>query len=715
MDKANRKWAEQKRILPAWLLLCIGGILLNIAGAQAVIVLKLPIYLDSIGTVLAAIIGGLIPGVIVGFCTNIINGFGDSVTIYYVSISVLLAIVAARFARKGYFSKFPHILLVILTLALIGGGIGSVLTWFLYGGQIGEGISSGLSYTLFGSGRFSLFFAQLVADFLIDLADKTITVLLVALILRVLPVRAREVFPALKIDPAGRDEAVGEHRATRGLNLEKKLLLIISILAIIVTTAVSTICVSLYRDAVIKTESKMAFGVARSASEVFDAERVDEYMERGEEAPGYRESELRLSVLQRSSEDIEYVYVYKILKDGCHVVFDPDTEDTPGGDPGEVLPFDRSFEPYIPALLAGEEIEPVVSNDTFGWFLTVYLPVRDADGICRCYVGVDISMKQLSANQRVFMAKVISLFVGFFVLVLAIGSWLASIGITKPVNALAKTTGHFVSNSESGRKESLAAIDSLDIRTGDEIENLYHSVQTMTGEVVRYLEDIQKKNEQINKIQNGLILVLADLVESRDKCTGNHVRNTAIYTRMILEKMKELGMYPDQLTEEFIEDVVNGAPLHDIGKIQIPDYLLNKPGRLTNEEFIQMQDHTVKGGEVIYRVNSMFDVQGGSYLQEAYNLTLHHHERWDGKGYPDGLKGEEIPLSARVMAVADVFDALVARRSYKDGFPFEKAISIIREESGTHFDKNVVDAFLLCQDEARKVAEEANMKSAQEY
>ena len=162
------------------------------------------------------------PGVIVGFCTNIINGFGDSVTIYYVSISVLLAIVAARFARKGYFSKFPHILLVILTLALIGGGIGSVLTWFLYGGQIGEGISSGLSYTLFGSGRFSLFFAQLVADFLIDLADKTITVLLVALIMRVLPVRAREVFPALKIDPAGRDEAVGEHRATRGLNLEKK-------------------------------------------------------------------------------------------------------------------------------------------------------------------------------------------------------------------------------------------------------------------------------------------------------------------------------------------------------------------------------------------------------------------------------------------------------------------------------------------------------------
>ena len=111
----------------------------------------------------------------------------------------------------------------------------------------------------------------------------------------------------------------------------------------------------------------------------------------------------------------------------------------------------------------------------------------------------------------------------------------------------------------------------------------------------------------------------------------------------------------------------------------------------------------------------MVSDDSADYLKEARNLTLYHHERWDGKGYPKGLKGEEIPLSARIMAVADVFDALVARRSYKDGFPFDTAIDIIRKDSGTHFDPEVVEAFLLCQDEAKKIAEQANRKSLEEY
>ena len=233
--------------------------------------------------------------------------------------------------------------------------------------------------------------------------------------------------------------------------------------------------------------------------------------------------------------------------------------------------------------------------------------------------------------------------------------------------------------------------------------------------MVQNIQDIHKKNKQITRLQSGLIMVLADMVESRDKCTGNHVRNTASYVSLILRRLQEKGLFPDILTDDYIEDVVSSAPLHDVGKITVPDALLNKPGKLTDEEFAIMKRHTVAGGEIIDSAIEQVADENSLYLNEAKKLTLYHHERWDGKGYPYGIKGEEIPLSARVMAVADVFDALVSRRSYKDGFPIDKAFGIIQEESGTHFDPVVVDAFMDCQNEARAIAEAANIKSAKEY
>ena len=141
-----------------------------------------------------------------------------------------------------------------------------------------------------------------------------------------------------------------------------------------------------------------------------------------------------------------------------------------------------------------------------------------------------------------------------------------------------------------------------------------------------------------------------------------------------------------------------------MGKIRVPDALLNKPGRLNDEEFAQMRKHAVDGGEIIRRAIHTVARNDTGYLREAENMACYHHEKWDGSGYPEGLRGEEIPLSARVMAVADVFDALVSVRSYKKGFPVDKALDIIREGSGTHFDPNIVRAFMDAEDEVRRVA-----------
>ena len=177
-----------------------------------------------------------------------------------------------------------------------------------------------------------------------------------------------------------------------------------------------------------------------------------------------------------------------------------------------------------------------------------------------------------------------------------------------------------------------------------------------------------------------------------------------------MEELKREGKYTDELTDEFISDVVYSAPLHDVGKINVPDAILNKPGKLSDEEFDKMKTHTTVGGDIIDRVIDTVPESGTGYLQEARRLALYHHEKWNGAGYPTGLSGEDIPLSARIMAVADVFDALVSTRSYKKGFPFEKAMDIIRESSGTHFDPDIVQAFLNAEDEVRKVAEEFDDK-----
>jgi response regulator RpfG family c-di-GMP phosphodiesterase len=249
--------------------------------------------------------------------------------------------------------------------------------------------------------------------------------------------------------------------------------------------------------------------------------------------------------------------------------------------------------------------------------------------------------------------------------------------------------------------DSIERIKELQIHTGDEIENLYKAFSKMTEDSVAYVNEINEKTDTIQHMQDGLILVLADMVESRDKNTGDHVRKTAIYTRIIMRELLREGIYTDTLTEDFISDVIKSAPLHDIGKISVSDAILNKPGKLSEEEFDLMKYHTTAGREIIERVIDMVPESG--YLDTAKDLAEFHHEKWNGKGYPNGISGEEIPLSARIMAVADVFDALVSKRSYKEGMPVEKAFSIIEEGKGSHFDPYVAQAFLNAEAEVREV------------
>jgi response regulator RpfG family c-di-GMP phosphodiesterase len=435
---------------------------------------------------------------------------------------------------------------------------------------------------------------------------------------------------------------------------------------------------------------------------------VDAYIEEGEKAPGYLETEQRLYNIMKSSTDIQYIYVYKIMEDGCHVVFDLDTEEIKGEKPGNIIPFDESFASKIPALLKGEEIEPIISDDTYGYLITAYEPVYDSNGQCKCYAASDIAMSLVQTKELSFMLKLISLFMGFFILIVAIGLWLSEYNIILPVNAMAISASKFAYDNEEDLEQNVERIKKLQIHTGDEIENMYQAFSKTTENSVEYMNALHTKTETISEMQNALIMVLADMVENRDENTGDHVRKTAAYTRIIMEKLLEKGIYTDQLTPQFMYDVEHSAPLHDIGKIQISDMILNKPGKLTDEEFEIMKTHTTAGSEILDQV--IETVPESSYLKEAKNLAEYHHEKWNGKGYPHGVSGEDIPLSARIMAVADVFDALVSERVYKKAFPFEKAMNIIKEDSGTHFDPNVAEAFIESADKVKAVMDFYNEK-----
>ena len=238
--------------------------------------------------------------------------------------------------------------------------------------------------------------------------------------------------------------------------------------------------------------------------------------------------------------------------------------------------------------------------------------------------------------------------------------------------------------------------------------------QVLVSRVKRILENRQYQNHleemvasqvaEMTRMQDEVITGIANLIESRDGSTGLHVKNTQNYVQILTKAVREKGMYPDILDHNYELNTVKASVLHDIGKIKTPDAILLKPGRLTDEEFEVMKQHTVAGCEIIDRI--IGKVEHEEYVDIARKIARYHHERWDGTGYPDGLSGEEIPLCARIMALADVFDALYQDRCYKKAIrPASKVFEIIKENSGSQFDPNLTEIFLELQREITDISE----------
>ncbi len=221
-----------------------------------------------------------------------------------------------------------------------------------------------------------------------------------------------------------------------------------------------------------------------------------------------------------------------------------------------------------------------------------------------------------------------------------------------------------------------------------------------------HLEELVfKRTRELELTRDATILTLSSLAETRDDDTGGHIRRTQEYVRILALNLSANSKWTDFLNGTTIDLMYKSAPLHDIGKVGIPDAILLKPGRLTDEEFNIMKKHTILGRDTILRAEEFMQNRNvNDFLRFARQIAYTHHEKWDGSGYPQGLKGKQIPLSGRIMAVADVYDALISKRVYKRPFTHAKARNSLLEGSGSHFDPDVIAAFMACEDAFRKTA-----------
>ena len=586
MDRMRKIDFENGSNLKSVILLIIAGLLLNVLPAKLALTLELPLYLDCLGTILTAMLGGNLPAVIVGFASNAINGISDPVTMFYGVISIFIAALATFFYHQRFFKNIPRLFVVIVSFALIGGGIGSIFTYFLFGFNFGEGVSAPFAIAFHEVFGWSTFSSQLCADIVLDFFDKGVVVVAAVFLFRFIPRVIKNHLNRVFL-------RVNSNEVVKKMvrySLLRKVVYMVIVAEVLLGGLASTIGFFLYRENSINSFINVANGVTRAASTAINPDKIDDYMNRGYEVEDYAFISKILYSIRESFPQTKYLYVYQIREDGCHVVFDLDTDGEPGGKPGDVVEFDPSFEPYLPTLLAGGEIEPIISDDKYGWLLTVYRPIRNSSNKTVAYVAADISMEKIVREEAVFFIKMLSLFFGLSIIIMSIVLELVKRGVVIPMNQMsvaamkiaANTTRASMLDTETvdleSIRDSVERLGKIGVNTNDEIEHLYESIYTMASDTYNFIQRVQEQNERIRRMQEIIIMEFAEVVEARDKSTGNHIKKTAEYVEAIARQLKAEGKFTDVLTDAYIEKLKRAAPLHDIGKIAVSDLILNKPG-----------------------------------------------------------------------------------------------------------------------------------------
>ena len=675
------------------------GITVNVLLSYFMYRMGMPFMLDTAGTICVAALLGPFYGVLTAIITCAVSTSFFPYAFYYSFIYAFIAIFTAKIIKKYPDNKIKFSIRLVLTSALLTGVLCPLVTWWLQVAGFSAIINDAVVAIGFEGGT-SYLIAYILINILVNLADKAIICGLVLLVFRLIPDSITDRIRSSRWlqNPLTKEEQISAQKGSSGVrySVRVRTMEMVVMTALVIVLSVCWVSIKQYYVNERSERINQAQGAVDLAAGLLDAETLKSISQDGEDAPEYVEAADTLKRIQEPYSNVAYLYVVTLTGSVGRCVLD-----TPGKDggqapyrTGETIELEKGLTDYLTAVNAGAVPEPLETNDSWGWLITVAQPVRDSYGDTAAYAIAEVSVSDLRSYIKEFIIKTLLFVAGIIILAVFYELWITEMYSTYPISNLVYCIDSFADagGDQAELDNNVRRIRRLDIRTGDEIERLYQAISKMTLNQAEQMRNIRRLSESTAVMQDGLIITMADLVESRDSDTGEHVQKTAAYVKIIVEALKKKGYYAEKITPKFISDVVRSAPLHDVGKINIPDGVLNQPRKLTDEEFEIMKTHTTAGKAIIEKAIST--IQGGNYLKEARNMAGYHHERWDGKGYPEGLHGEVIPLSARIMAVADVFDALTSPRVYKPAFPIEKALEIINEGAGTQFDPKCVEAFM---------------------
>jgi HD-GYP domain-containing protein (c-di-GMP phosphodiesterase class II) len=662
-------------------------------------VFHVPLYFDAVGTILIAFIWGTVPGIAVAVLTNMIYSIYSPDSMCFALIGVIIAVRASTYTY-GKRRDLGGMSLMILDMALATGILGAVLQWILLGKPQFDYVAD-TARVVAGDNQIYFFISALILSVGLNIVDKSISVILAMLVFKLVPehVLWKLRRTGWKQNPLSLDEIRSITSKNGGISIRVKMAFFLTLVAALLSVLLGAVSARINYEQEIEDGRAQVEDVTKFVASVLDCSNYGSFIEDGQLASGYDNEEYQLNNYMLTNfkatfRQIAYLYIYQMREDGVYIVFDTDPEFQKEGIIGRRLDYDADYVDLIPKLVNGEEIDVKEVESSYGYFITAYAPMKDREGNnTNFFVGADIAMEQYYIYIREYIIRMALSFSGFFALILAYGIWTSSTGLVFPIGSLGNRIEGIVKGIDDQEllDDSVKSLEKIDIHTNDEIESLYASLRELANTVAEQMRSIRILAKSNEKMQRGLIVIMADIVSNQNMNSKAHIQKTSEYCRIILEGLKRKGYYCEKLTDKYINDVEITSPLYDIGKIKVPEAIINKPGPLTEEENEIMKTHALAGKEILD--NAINIVEGESYLKEARNMAAYHHENWDGTGYPLGLHGEVIPLSARVMAIADYFDEITSPRVYRKPVSLTEALEMIKEGSGTKYDPKCVEVF----------------------
>lgn len=479
--------------------------------------------------------------------------------------------------------------------------------------------------------------------------------------------------------------------------LRVKMYTLIIASVVVLSVIAITVASAFYSSALKKRYEGVCRTVCETTAGLIQDQNFEAYVE-DEGRTEYIELRERVLNLKNSVSDVDCITVYSVENDGMQIFIDTSSKEERGG-VGNIKNYDNTWNKYKQDLLDGKLVKNAQVNVNTGLASMYCMPVGQTTDGHNIYVCVGVPNSLIQSDTTQFSTSNRNVVVALALLILVCALIFVEKRVIKPVKKLAMIVDEATERKDVGFVQE---ITERKIETKNELENLYLNILKIYASKAR-IESAAEKADP--KDVNSML----SLIKRMDHFAASHLDNSLQYIILLMGKMRNSEKYKDILTDKLYEDILLAAPLHDIGKLAIPDEIVNKPARLTDEEYKKMKDHARYGAKIIDELYLKYSKE--NYLYLAREIALNHHERWDGTGYPDGKKGEEISLAVRIVSIADVFDALVSERVYKKPYTFEESMGIIESYRGTFFDPDIAQMFVSAKNEVYNIYNNVKNKS----